>query len=111
MNRRNIPVTEIFEQWLSNPGFVTECNAVEAENALSDILLQTRSHSGLTRAQVAQRMQTSAASVARLEGGDANPSLRTLHRYAEATGTRLRVSFEQSDKSGESMTYPITVTD
>ena len=38
-------------------------------------------------------MGTSRTAVVRLESGRGNPSLRTLRRYAEATGTRLRLSF------------------
>jgi transcriptional regulator with XRE-family HTH domain len=43
-------------------------------------------------------MRTSQQTVSRLEGGEANPSLRTLQRYAKATGTRLRISFEPAKR-------------
>jgi transcriptional regulator with XRE-family HTH domain len=39
-------------------------------------------------------MNTTQAVVARLESGRVKPSTRTLERFAEATGTRLRISFE-----------------
>ena len=35
-------------------------------------------------------MGTSRTAAARLEGGRGNPSLKTLQRYAAATGTKLR---------------------
>ena len=38
-------------------------------------------------------MKTTQAVVARLEGGSM-PSTRTLEKYAKATGSRLRISFE-----------------
>ena len=38
-------------------------------------------------------MATTQAVSARLEGGRAKPSIRTLQRFAKATGTRLRISF------------------
>jgi hypothetical protein len=39
-------------------------------------------------------MKTTQAVIARLEGGESKPSTRTLERYAEATGSRLRITFE-----------------
>jgi hypothetical protein len=39
-------------------------------------------------------MQTTQALVARLEGGGSRPSTRTLEKYARATGSRLRITFE-----------------
>ena len=43
---------------------------------------------------MAQAMGTTEAVVARLESGRALPSTRTLERFAEATGSRLRILFE-----------------
>jgi transcriptional regulator with XRE-family HTH domain len=73
---------------------VQEYGALEEEFALVEALIKARGGSNLTQDQVAERMGTSRTAVARLEGGSGNPSLSTLRRYAEATGTRLKVSFE-----------------
>jgi transcriptional regulator with XRE-family HTH domain len=40
-------------------------------------------------------MGTTQAVVARLESGKVLPSKQTLERFAKATHTRLRISFEQ----------------
>jgi len=58
-------------------------------------MIEARSRAGLTQAQVAQLMSTTQAAVARLEGGGGKPSTRTLQKYARATGSRLRISFER----------------
>jgi hypothetical protein len=42
-------------------------------------------------------MGTSQAAIARMESGRYLPSSRTLQRVAEATGTKLRVSFIAAD--------------
>jgi len=47
----------------------------------------------LTQEELARRMGTSQGAIARLESGRYLPSSRTLQRFAEATGTRLRISF------------------
>jgi ribosome-binding protein aMBF1 (putative translation factor) len=44
-------------------------------------------------------MHTTQAVIARLEGGRAKPSTRTLERLAAATGMRLRISFEAAPAS------------
>jgi transcriptional regulator with XRE-family HTH domain len=48
-------------------------------------------------------MGTTQAVVARLESGRTMPSTRTLERFAKATNTRLRISFEPV-KPGRSVT-------
>jgi transcriptional regulator with XRE-family HTH domain len=48
----------------------------------------------MTQEQVAAAMGTTQAVVARLESGRSLPSTRTLERFAKATHTRLRISFE-----------------
>jgi transcriptional regulator with XRE-family HTH domain len=42
-------------------------------------------------------MGTTQPVVARLEGGQWRPSMRTLQRLAEATGSRLHISFAPID--------------
>ena len=71
-----------------------EYEALEEEFSLAAALIEARARASLTQEQVAQRMKTTQAAVARLEGGGSMPSTRTLERYARATGTRLRISLE-----------------
>jgi transcriptional regulator with XRE-family HTH domain len=59
-------------------------------------LLAARARSGLTQAQIAEKMGTTQSAVARLESGRAKPSLRTLEKYAAATGSRLKVVLEKA---------------
>ncbi|MBI3090781.1 MAG: helix-turn-helix transcriptional regulator [Candidatus Tectomicrobia bacterium] len=63
-------------------------DALAAEFDLARELIAARARAGLTQAQVAERMGTSQSAVARLEGGRRLPSMTTLLRYAEATGSR-----------------------
>jgi transcriptional regulator with XRE-family HTH domain len=48
--------------------------------------IQARTHAGLTQEQLAERMHTTQAVIARLESGRVKPSTRNLERLAEATG-------------------------
>jgi ribosome-binding protein aMBF1 (putative translation factor) len=93
MNRKFIPVEEAFAEWRKDPEFVAEYDALEEEFTLADALIRARGHADMTQEQVAEKMGTTQAVVARLESGRVMPSTRTLKRYAEATGTRLTISF------------------
>jgi ribosome-binding protein aMBF1 (putative translation factor) len=100
MMRKYIPVSEAAERWMKNPKFVEEYEALEEEFVLAAALIDARGHAEMTQEQVAQAMGTTQAVVARLESGKTKPSTRTLDRFAKATGTKLRISFEPVRKAG-----------
>lgn len=68
-----------------------EYDAQAPEFAIARELIAARLQAGLTQAELAARMGTTQSVVARMESGRALPSLRTLARYAEGTGTRTVV--------------------
>jgi transcriptional regulator with XRE-family HTH domain len=94
MTRKFIPVEESFAEWQKDAEYLDAFDALEEEFALADELIAARTKARLTQEEVAKRMGTTQPAVARLEGGLGKPTLRTLERYARATGTRLRVRFE-----------------
>lgn len=90
-----IPIDRAAAQWRKDPEFIREYDALEEEFALAASLIKARIQAGLTQEEVAARMGTTQSAVARLEGGKSLPSTATLIRFARATGTRLRFSFER----------------
>jgi transcriptional regulator with XRE-family HTH domain len=54
-------------------------------------LLKARLRAGLSQAELAGKMGTSQSTIARLENGHTLPSIKTLLRYAQATGCKFRV--------------------
>jgi ribosome-binding protein aMBF1 (putative translation factor) len=94
MTSKMIPVEEAFAEWRKNPDYVEAYEALEDEFALAAAMIEARAHAGLTQEQLAQRMHTTQAVIARLESGRVKPSTRTLERLAAATGMKLRISFE-----------------
>jgi ribosome-binding protein aMBF1 (putative translation factor) len=94
MSRKFIPVDEAFKEWRKDPAYVEAYNDLEEEFALASALIKARGDADMTQEQVAAAMGTTQAVVARLESGRALPSTRTLARFAKATHTRLRISFE-----------------
>lgn len=93
-DRKIIPVEESFAAWRKDPNYVAAYDALEEEFALAKAMIEARAHAGLTQEQLAERMHTTQAVIARLESGRVKPSTRTLERLARATGMRLRISFE-----------------
>jgi ribosome-binding protein aMBF1 (putative translation factor) len=89
-----IRVDDLHKKWMKDSKYKREYDALEEEFSLVAALIEARTRAGLTQEQVAQRMKTTQAVIARLEGGGSKPSTRTLERYADATGSRLKISFE-----------------
>jgi ribosome-binding protein aMBF1 (putative translation factor) len=87
-------VDDLHRKWMKNPKYRREYETLREEFSLAAALIEARARAGLTQEQVAQRMKTTQAVIARLEGGGSMPSTRTLEKYAKATGTRLKISFE-----------------
>lgn len=79
---------------MDNPEFKAAYDALDEEFALARELIAARARAELTQDELARRMQTSQSAVARLESGKGAPGIKTLRRFAEATGSRLRITFE-----------------
>jgi ribosome-binding protein aMBF1 (putative translation factor) len=94
MTQKTIPAAETFAKWRKDPAYVAAYDALEKEFALADALITARTHADMTQEDVAEAMGTTQGVIARLESGRVKPSTRTLERYAKATHTRLRISFE-----------------
>ena len=87
-------VRDLHADWMRDEEYRAAYEALEPEFALARAMIGARARAGLTQEQVAERMATTQSVVARLESGRVRPSTKTLERYARATGTRLRISFE-----------------
>jgi ribosome-binding protein aMBF1 (putative translation factor) len=96
MKSKFIPVETSFAEWKKDPKYVAAYESLEEEFALASALIKARGDAQMTQEQVAAAMGTTQAVVARLESGRVLPSTRTLERFAKATRTRLRISFEPS---------------
>lgn len=87
-------ISELHKKWMREPKYRKAYDALEEEFALASAVMDVRNRAGLTQQELARKMGTTQPVVARLESGRIRPSLRTLERLAEATGSRLLISFE-----------------
>lgn len=85
---------ELKHEMLQDPEVRKEYERLGPEFELIESLIEARNRAGLTQAELAVRMGTTQSVVARLEGGRTTPTWKTLRRYADATGSHLRVSLD-----------------
>ena len=78
-------------QWRRNHRVKKARHAMTPEVEIARALIQARLRAGLTQQEIARRMKTTQSAVARLEAGNSLPSLKSLYRYAAATGTRPEI--------------------
>lgn len=76
---------------LKDPEVRAEYDERAPEYELVNALIAARKKSNLTQEDVAKRMGTKQAAIARMESGRQKPSYKTIERYAEATGHRAVV--------------------
>ena len=91
----NLAHDKMINEWMRDPEFKREYDALESEFVLFDELIKARHSAGLTQSEVAERMGTKTPAIARLESGGGSkkhsPSISTLLRYAEAVGCGLEI--------------------
>ncbi len=89
-------VKDLHRQWKDDPAYAQAYEALAGEFELARAIIEARTHAGLTQDELASRMKTTQSAIARLEGHrPRNTTIQTLERIAAATGTRLKISFEQ----------------
>jgi len=84
---------EFLAEQLKDPEIRAEWDALEPEFAIIQAIIEARKNSGLTQKQLAERTGINQSDISRLENGEANPSLKTLKRLADATNTKLKIEF------------------
>ncbi len=90
-------MTSTFKQFkaraLARPEVRKAYDALAEEFSFIDEVLKARAASGLTQAELAERVGTTQSAIARLESGTPkhSPSLVTLQKYARAMGYRVEL--------------------
>jgi predicted transcriptional regulator len=87
-------ITEMHQRWMKESRYRKAYEALEDEFAVARAVIAARSRAGLTQTELARKMGTTQPVVARMESGRIQPSLRTLQRLAQATGSKLMIRFE-----------------
>ena len=84
---------DLKKEVLSDPETKKEYEAMEPEFQLIIALLKLREEQNLTQQELAKRTGINRADISKIEHGNANPSLKTMKRLADALGKRVCISF------------------
>lgn len=79
------------ERSKANPDFPALVEAAARSRTLLRSLADRRRELGLSQTLVAARMGTSQSALARLEGGESDPRISTVERYALVIGSELEL--------------------
>ncbi len=92
--RKKTEVEEWLDGVLADPVLASAVEERMAEMKIEQELVALREREGLSQRDLAMRLGTTQPYIAKLESGRVrNVGLKTLARYAAATGTTLTVSF------------------
>lgn len=90
---------ETLNQQLQNKDFKDEYEALEPEFQIIREVLRSRREKNLTQKDLSQLTGIAQGDISRIENGNANPSISTLVRIANALGKELKISFEPKASS------------
>ena len=97
----------LHRKWSSDQNYRTAYEEMVPEFDLARSIISSRTDAGLTQAQLAERMNTTQSVIARLEAGRTYPSIKTLARVAQATGTRLKIRASSRNRTTRSDLRPV----
>ena len=82
---------DLEKELLSDPEVKKEYDRLAPRYALISELIAARMKKGMTQMDLAEKLGTKQSAIARLEGGNVNPSLEFLHKIAQVMGYKLTV--------------------
>lgn len=82
------------KELLKDPKVKAEYEKLQPKFAAVSALIEARIKKGLTQEALARKIKTKQSAIARIESGNANPSIGFLQKLAEALGKKLVIRFE-----------------
>ena len=80
-------------QQMKDPAFKKAYEQLEPEFAIIQAIIDARKSAGITQKELSQKSGIAQGDISKLENGNANPSIKTLHRLAAALGKTLKIEF------------------
>jgi len=82
------------EELLQDPEIRKEYDKLKPRYELISQLIGARTRKGLTQSQLAKKMGTKQSAIARVEGGNSNPSVAFLEKLTHALGSKLIIQIQ-----------------
>lgn len=86
-------IDEYHAEQMKDPEYAAEWERLQPYYDVIDAIITARAEGNLTQRELAERCGMKQSAFARLESGNANPTIETLQRVAKGLGKRLRISF------------------
>lgn len=85
---------DLRKELLKDPEFRAEYEKMQPKFETVSALISARIQKGLTQEALAKKIKTKQSAIARIESGNANPSIGFLQKLADALGKKLIIRFE-----------------
>ena len=82
-----------YQKYMQDPEYAAEYERLEPVYDIISAITLARAEQNLTQRELAERCGMRQSAFARLESGNANPTLKTLQQVAKGLGKKLRISF------------------
>lgn len=82
---------DVKKELLKNKKVAREYEKLKPRYQLISELIRARIKRGLTQEEIAEKMHTKQSAIARIESGEANPTIEFLEKMTVAMGTELRI--------------------
>ena len=92
-------LAELKKEWLKDPKVKKEYDAMEVEFQIAALLIEARTKAHLTQSELAEKMNSTQAHIARLESGNYLPSLTSILRYSKAVGRKIKIEIHPDMKA------------
>ena len=85
---------DTLKEEMENPEFKKEWDNLEVEFQIIKAMIDGRNENHLTQRELSDMTGIAQGDISKIEHGNANPSIKTLDRLADALGKKLKVTFE-----------------
>ncbi|NYA15735.1 helix-turn-helix domain-containing protein [Serratia fonticola] len=91
---KTVKLEQLKAEMLNTPESIQAYEDADRELALIQMLYDMRDHAGITKTELAKRLDINPSAINRLEKNPLGASMNTLERYAKACGARLNLSVQ-----------------
>lgn len=85
---------DTLKEEMENPEFKKEWDNLEVEFQIIKAMIDGRNENHLTQRELSDMTGIAQGDISKIENGNANPSIKTLDRLADALGKKLKITFE-----------------
>lgn len=86
-------LSDLKKEWLKDHQIDKYYQDQKAEFELAREFIKARIKANMTQSQIAKKMKTTQSVIARLESGNAVPTIKTIERFARAVGMKYELRF------------------